>query len=63
MFRILLIYLLKILYSPLWLLALLILVLVKGFNIAREESDYFVDECLKCWKDYWVIGNDDRDDL
>lgn len=60
MLKILGIYLLKILYSPLWLLALLAMLLVKGHNIALEHSDPFVDECLKCWKDYWVIGNDEE---
>lgn len=60
MLRILCIYLLKILYSPLWLAALIVLLLVKGYNIAREEQDYYVDECLKCWKDYWVLDNDEE---
>ena len=57
-FKILCIYLLKILYSPLWLVALIVLMLAKGYNIARQENDCFVDECLKCWKDYWMLDND-----
>lgn len=59
-FKILCIYLLKILYSPLWLVALIVLLLAKGYNMARQENDYLVDECLKCWKDYWVLGNDEE---
>lgn len=58
MLKVLLIYLFKILYSPLWLLALIVLLLVKGYNIAFEESNLIVDEALKCWKDYWVLDDE-----
>ena len=57
-FKILCIYLLKILYSPFWLLALIVLLLIKGFDIARQEHDPFIDDILKCCKDHWMLDND-----
>ena len=59
-FKTLCIYLLKILYSPLWLAALIVLLLAKGYNMARQENDYLVDECLKSWKYYWMLDNDEE---